>query len=118
MTAKQLIKTHKTTLQDILKAEISYVIQRVFEAKLVVEFQYDDLKNISPPSKAASELVDKILSKGETTCMAYLSLLQETKLTEVFPDLRTMPWYVPPATVSTYASTAQAGEVDMEEDED
>ena len=72
---------------------IKFVSQCVFEKNLLVPFEYANQKSIAQPFDAATELVDKMLFKGEETCKEFLLLLQDTNLVAMLPELKTMPWY-------------------------
>ena len=88
---------------------IDCAIDRAFEEKLLVHFEYTNLKSFPRPFDAATALVDKMIHKGETACRKFLLLLQDAQLTDTFPDLRTLPRYSPPATPSTGPSTSCGG---------
>ena len=72
---------------------IKFVSQCVFEKNLLVSFEYANQKSIAQPFDAATELVDKMLFKGEETCKEFLLLLQDANLVAMLPELKTMPWY-------------------------
>ena len=66
-----------------------------------MQFEYADLTRISVPSDAATALVDTMIFKGDITCRAFLNLLNDARLTDMLPDLKTMPWYKPAVTPLT-----------------
>lgn len=106
---KDMITRYKTDLEHILMVNISFVSQCVFEKNLLVSFEYADLKSISRPFEAATELVDRMIFKGETTCTEFLLLLQDAKLTSALPELMKLPWYNHRSTSSTDPTSNYVG---------
>lgn len=93
MSAKDTVRSNKTAIIEILSADRTLILNKVFEKCLITYREYNNLKCIN---KANAEehvigLVDNIMNKGEDTCQSFLDLLQtdeEIKLT--FPELRNL----------------------------
>ena len=78
-------------LQDILMSDIENLLELLHERQLITRRQrYSVYRNLDP----AIALVDKIMGMGEERCNAFLDMLNGEDVIQMFPALKTMPWYV------------------------
>lgn len=91
MSAKDELRCNKIAIQAILKGNYTLILQKIYEKKMITEWEYDDLKCINKAgiNEHVVELMDKIMNKGETTCKKFLNLLQtDGDITSTFPALQ------------------------------
>ena len=89
-TAQENIRKNKTTLQNTLMLDIDNLfnlISLIYERKLITPM---DTYRIS--ADPATELVDIIMGKGESTCNAFLDILKSRTVIKMFPTLKTLLW--------------------------
>ncbi|XP_076733147.1 caspase-8-like [Maylandia zebra] len=78
MSAKDIVRRNKTAIQTILSGDYRLILNKVYEKELITEREYNILKSIGGKDVEGHivELVDKIMSKGDDTCGAFLNFLQ------------------------------------------
>ncbi|XP_030641408.1 NLR family CARD domain-containing protein 3-like [Chanos chanos] len=85
----QTLREKKTTLTQILSADISFVLQYVQQEQLITDREY---KNLNVPSHSNEQisinLLDKLMDKGEETCQKFISLMKEPNIVATFPKLK------------------------------
>ncbi|XP_063318487.1 caspase-8-like [Pelmatolapia mariae] len=91
MSAKDVVRGNKTAIQTILSGDYRLILNKVYEKELITEQEYNNLKSINREDVEGHvvELVDKIMSKGDDTCRAFLNLLQtDENIKSTFPQLK------------------------------
>ncbi len=91
MSAKDTVRRNKTVIQLTLSADRRLILNKVYEEKLITLREYNNLKSINKEDEEGhvTELVDKIMLKGEDTCRAFLNLLQTDEDVKVtYPELK------------------------------
>uniref|UniRef100_A0A669EDU3 Caspase-8 n=1 Tax=Oreochromis niloticus TaxID=8128 RepID=A0A669EDU3_ORENI len=90
MSAQNAIRTNKTAIHEILSGDYGLILNKVHQNKLITQREYNNLKSINNANVEAhvTELVDKIMNKGEDKCKDFLNLLQtDGAIKETFPHL-------------------------------
>ncbi|KAF7709740.1 hypothetical protein HF521_016590 [Silurus meridionalis] len=64
------------------------ILQYVHSQELITMAEYTRIKSIQDPIKKTTELLDMILSKGQSCCIAFLELLKKNEVNESRPELR------------------------------
>ena len=101
--------TNKTKIQDILGADINYVLEKLLERRIITERDHRNITTMTCNSRDPTiKLVDKIMDKGDTTCQVFLSMLRKPAFTDQFPDLKNQPWYSSTACVDFHRSGTNA----------
>ena len=88
------ILKNKVNLQGILMSDIENLLELLCQRKVITRRQrYAILcqRILGGPTTA---LVDKIMDMGEERCNAFLDVLKGEDVIQMYPDLKTMPWYV------------------------
>ncbi|XP_072220490.1 caspase-3-like [Leuresthes tenuis] len=91
MSAKGTVKRNKTAIQATLAADRKFILDKVYEKKLITQREYNNLKSINKENDEGhvTELVDKLMNKGEDACQTFLNLLQtDEDIRETYPGLR------------------------------
>lgn len=91
MSAKDTVRRNKTTIQTTLCGDHRLILNKVLENNLITRREYNNLKSINKEDVEGHvvELVDKIMTKGEDRCQAFLDLLQtDDDIRETFPELK------------------------------
>ncbi|XP_063318992.1 caspase-8-like [Pelmatolapia mariae] len=99
MSAEDTVRRNKTAIQTILSGDYRLILNKVFENFLITRGDYINLKSINGKDVEGhvTELVDKIMSKGDDTCRAFLNLLQtDEKIQTTFPQLNNTPFLPKP----------------------
>ncbi|MCJ8732797.1 hypothetical protein PDJAM_G00215400 [Pangasius djambal] len=82
-----IITGKKVKLIEWLCGEES-ILQHVQSRKLITLNEYMKVKSIQDPIAKVTELLDLILGKGDSVCIAFLELLKEDEVNESRPELR------------------------------
>ncbi|XP_031597257.1 caspase-8-like [Oreochromis aureus] len=93
MSAQNAIRSNKTAIHDILSGDYWLILNKVHQNKLITQREYNNLKSINNANVEThvTELVDKIMNKGEETCKDFLNLLQtDGAIKETFPQLASL----------------------------
>lgn len=93
MSARDTVRSNKTTIQEILCGDHRLILNKVHEKELITAREYNNLKSITGENVEGHvvELVDKLLNKGEESCRSFLQLLQtDQDLTSTFPQLKSI----------------------------
>ncbi|XP_067331280.1 caspase-3-like isoform X2 [Channa argus] len=91
MSAKDTVRNNKTKILEILCGDRSLILNKVHEKNLITGREYQNLKIIYGKDEEGhvTELVDKIMTKGENTCQYFLTLLQtDEDIKSTFPELK------------------------------
>uniref|UniRef100_A0A3B4B6K0 Caspase 20, apoptosis-related cysteine peptidase n=1 Tax=Periophthalmus magnuspinnatus TaxID=409849 RepID=A0A3B4B6K0_9GOBI len=83
----------QTNVELILSGDHKFVLNKVYENKLITEREYHNLKGIFKENVEGHvvELVDTIMEKGEDTCERFLRLLEtDDEIKDTFPNLKTV----------------------------
>ncbi|XP_072219090.1 uncharacterized protein [Leuresthes tenuis] len=91
MSAKDTVKQNKTAIQATLAADRKFILDKVYEKELITQREYNNLKSINKENDEGhvTELVDKLMNKGEDACQTFLNLLQtDEDIRETYPGLR------------------------------
>lgn len=91
MSAKDIIKSNKTSLLNILSDDERLILNKVQENKLITDRDYRNLKSISKEDVEGriTELLDKIMGKGDERCQSFLNLLEtDAEIKETYPKLK------------------------------
>ncbi|KAG8013927.1 Caspase-8 [Nibea albiflora] len=90
MAAKDTVRRNKTAIQSTLCADYKLILNKVSEKKLITQREYNNLKSINREDVEGhvTELVDKMINKGEGTCQGFLNLLQtDEDIRDTYPNL-------------------------------
>ncbi|KAB5577306.1 hypothetical protein PHYPO_G00208360 [Pangasianodon hypophthalmus] len=98
-----IIIDQKVKLIEWLCGEES-ILQHVHSQKLITLNEYMKVKSIQDPSAKITELLDFILRKGDSVCVAFLELLKKDEVNESRPELR--EWII---TINTSALAEKKG---------
>ena len=87
------ILKNKVNLQGILMSDIENLLELLCQRTVTTRRQrYAVLcQRILDPTTV---LVDRIMAMGEERCIAFLEVLKGEDVIQMYPDLKTMPWYV------------------------
>ncbi|KAK2822014.1 hypothetical protein Q5P01_022079 [Channa striata] len=88
--ARDIVRTKKTEILDILCGDYTLILNKVEEKKLITRREYNNLKSINREDVYGHvvQLVDKIMNKGEETCTQFLRILQtDEEIKSTFPEL-------------------------------
>uniref|UniRef100_A0A672ICT5 CARD domain-containing protein n=1 Tax=Salarias fasciatus TaxID=181472 RepID=A0A672ICT5_SALFA len=77
----------RVELMDCLRAD-PIILQHVHAKGLISYVQYQDLKHMTKPSQAVTELLDVLIGKGQETCAQFLQLLEEPDCLDTYPQLK------------------------------
>lgn len=91
MAAKDIVRRNKTAIQSTLGADYKLILSKVCEKNLITKREYNNLKSINnlDVEGHVTELVDKMMNKGEDTCQRFLNLLQtDEDIKDTYPDLK------------------------------
>lgn len=64
------------------------ILQHAQSRKLVIKHEYDKIKSFQDPTAKMTELLDIIVGKGQSTCIAFLQMLKEDDVNESRPELK------------------------------
>lgn len=87
------MRRNKTAIVRILGGDLTLILMRVHENKLITDREYNNLKHINRANTEdhVIQLVDKIMNKGEDTCQTFLNLLQtDEDIQSTFPELKNL----------------------------
>ncbi|KAL7826173.1 hypothetical protein SRHO_G00339110 [Serrasalmus rhombeus] len=85
----QTLLERKTFFIDTLSADASFVLQHAEESKIITKREYNNLNHPNHTQEnIIINLLDKVMNKGDDTCLRFLKLLQDNKLQENFPGLK------------------------------
>ncbi|XP_064817462.1 uncharacterized protein LOC135534363 isoform X2 [Oncorhynchus masou masou] len=77
--AMKMIIENKVKLIDWLRADSGFLLQHVHSKRIVTDREYQQLKSLSVPEAAVTDLIDKIILKKEETCSQFLDTLKESQ---------------------------------------
>ncbi|XP_030017229.1 caspase-8-like [Sphaeramia orbicularis] len=120
MSAHDFLRSNKTDFELILSENRQLILNKCYEKKVVSKWDYKNLKSIHKGTEIehVTELVDKVMGKGETTCERFLDLLQnDADIKDTFTDLKdTLLKYTAslPKPVQEMTATAKTDDVAQE----
>ncbi|KAM9484941.1 uncharacterized protein ACWYII_005450 isoform 4-T6 [Salvelinus alpinus] len=77
--AMKMIIENKVNLIDWLRADSVFILQHVHSKRIVTDREYQELKSLSVPEAAVTDLIDKMILKKEETCSQFLDTLKESE---------------------------------------
>ncbi|XP_024244897.1 uncharacterized protein LOC112225308 isoform X1 [Oncorhynchus tshawytscha] len=86
--AMKMIIENKVKLIDWLRADSGFLLQHVHSKRIVTDREYQELKSLSVPEAAVTDLIDKIILKKEETCSQFLDTLKESEVNDTYPELK------------------------------
>ncbi|XP_072539794.1 caspase-8-like [Salminus brasiliensis] len=93
----QTLRNKKVFLIDTLAADSSYVLQYAEQNEVITRREYNNLNHPNHTQEAIiTNLLDKVMNKGDGKCLEFLNLLKHEKLQETFPELQCHFRPVPP----------------------
>jgi predicted CopG family antitoxin len=84
----KMIIENKVKLIDWLRADSGFILQHVHSKRIVTDREYQELKSISVPEAAVTDLIDKMILKKEETCSQFLDTLKESEVKDTYPELK------------------------------
>ncbi|KAL6456026.1 hypothetical protein MHYP_G00358770 [Metynnis hypsauchen] len=85
----QTLLEKKTFFIDALSADASFVLQHAEQSKIITKREYSNLNHPNHTQEdIIIKLLDKVMNKGDETCLKFLQLLQHEQLQENFPGLK------------------------------
>ncbi|KAL7890636.1 hypothetical protein AOLI_G00001120 [Acnodon oligacanthus] len=89
LTIMQTLLERKTFFIDTLSADASFVLQHAEQSKIITQREYNNLNHPNHTQEnIIINLLDKVMHKGDETCLRFLQLLQHEQLQENFPGLK------------------------------
>ncbi|KAM6955905.1 uncharacterized protein PEZ65_006385 isoform 2-T2 [Lycodopsis pacificus] len=85
--AVKMIVEHKVELIACLKADHSFILQHAHAKHIVTQRQYWNLKDISPPERNVTNLIDEVIVNGQESCSLFLEVLKEPEVLQTYPQL-------------------------------
>lgn len=86
--AMKMIIENKVKLIDWLRADSVFILQHVHSKRIVTDREYQELKSLSVPEAAVTDLIDKMILKKEETCSQFLDTLKESEVNDTYPELK------------------------------
>ncbi|XP_041847760.1 caspase-8-like [Melanotaenia boesemani] len=118
MSAKEIVRRNKTTIQSTLCGDHQFILNKVYENEIITLREYNNLRNINRENVEGHvvELVDKIMNKGDASCQNFLSLLQtDDDIKETFPELQSIPLNdIRPLPAPVQASSTHSGDLELD----
>ncbi|KAJ3595021.1 hypothetical protein NHX12_004464 [Muraenolepis orangiensis] len=101
------IVRNKTAIQGILSTDPQYILDKVFEIKLITRRDYINLRSIEKGTAEdhVTNLVDNLIFKGRQA--EFVNVLQCDDVLETFPQLRDLDWEHTGSTVSSSTDISQ-----------
>ncbi|KAL3059910.1 hypothetical protein OYC64_014500 [Pagothenia borchgrevinki] len=90
MAANAILISNKTPIVETLCADYTLILNKAVQNKLITQREYKNLKSINKLNAEGHvvELLDRIMDKGEKTCLAFLNLLQtDEEIQQTYPEL-------------------------------
>ncbi|MBN3312546.1 CASP8 protein, partial [Atractosteus spatula] len=84
----EIIKENKVFLLEVLSCDPSYILQHVQQSRVITDREYNNIA-YSPDNheKKMTDLLDKVIFKGNEKCQEFLEILQKEDVKETFPKL-------------------------------
>lgn len=83
-----MIIENKVKLIDWLRADSVFILQHGHSKRIVTDREYQELKSLSVPEAAVTDLIDKMILKKEETCSQFLDTLKESEVNDTYPELK------------------------------
>ncbi|KAK1165610.1 hypothetical protein AOXY_G14190 [Acipenser oxyrinchus oxyrinchus] len=89
----EIIKKHKVDLTGVLSADPGPVVQLAHSQGIITDREYNKVKNITDPEEKVIELLDRVSTKSDQKCQAFLGILREVhdtypRLKDLFTDAK------------------------------
>lgn len=84
---RQLLRSQKAKLIEILSADADFVLQHADSRSLLSDHGYQQVKACRVPCEKVTDLLDHIIQKGPEAAQGLLELLKDQALQETFPML-------------------------------
>ncbi|XP_036425750.1 caspase-8-like isoform X2 [Colossoma macropomum] len=85
----QTLRDKKVFFIDTLSADASFVLQHAEQNKIITKREYNNLNHPNHTQEnIIINLLDKVMNKGDETCLRFLQLLQHEQLQDNFPGLK------------------------------
>ena len=88
----------KMELADIFCEDPGHIMERALEARIITRRERINLYCVFRPWDTLCEFIDKVMGKGEATCRRFLSVLNDERLVQPYPELLSLP--APPTALS------------------
>ena len=88
----------KTELADIFCEDPDHIMERAMEARIITRRERINLNCVFRPWDTLCQFLDKVMGKGEATCRTFLSVLNDERIVQSYPELLSLP--APPTDVS------------------
>ncbi|XP_075961574.1 uncharacterized protein LOC142964886 [Anarhichas minor] len=85
--AVKMIVEHKVELIACLMADDFFIRQHAHAKRIITQRQYCNLKDISPPEKNVTNLIDEVIANGQESCSLFLQVLKEAEVLQTYPQL-------------------------------
>ncbi|XP_036425747.1 caspase-8-like [Colossoma macropomum] len=85
----QTLRDKKLFFIDTLSADASFVLQHAEQNEIITKREYNNLNHPNHTQEnIIINLLDKVMNKGNETCLRFLQLLQHEQLQDNFPGLK------------------------------
>ncbi|KAK1165611.1 hypothetical protein AOXY_G14191 [Acipenser oxyrinchus oxyrinchus] len=89
----EIIRKHKVDLTGVLSADPGPVVQLAHSRGIITDREYNKVKNITDPEEKVIELLDRVRTKSDQKCQAFLGILREVhdtypRLKDLFTDAK------------------------------
>ncbi|KAL6456027.1 hypothetical protein MHYP_G00358780 [Metynnis hypsauchen] len=85
----QTLRDRKIFFIDTLSADANFVLQHAEQSKIITKRDYSNLNHPNHTQEnIIINLLDKVMNKGDETCLRFLQVLQHEQLQENFPGLK------------------------------
>ena len=81
----------KLGLADIFSENPEHIMARAMEARIITRRERINLKCDFRPWDTMCEFLDKVLGKGDATCRTFLSVLNDERTEQTYPELLSLP---------------------------
>ena len=92
MSCAEMLKTNSRKLETILASDIQYILHRAEADRVITMADVGELSE-RYPQRAAFELLDLIIDRGEEDCDRFINVLQDTRVQDRRPELVTLSYY-------------------------
>ncbi|KAF5880680.1 caspase-8-like isoform X1, partial [Clarias magur] len=85
----QTLRKNKVDLISVLSTDANYILQYVQQNEIITKREYSNLNHTNHTQEnIVINLLDKVMSKGDTTCHKFVDLLKQKDIQETFPGLQ------------------------------
>lgn len=102
LTAMETILVKKVFLIDTLSADADFVLQHVQQENIITKREYNNLNHSNHTrERIVTNLLDKVMNKGDAMCRKFVDLLQREEIQTTFPELQQHFFCAPAPTSQT-----------------